>query len=1160
EISENDIYGVSLLYHRAGILAAAGKKYNKAFAWFDYSAGLTHKQDNPASTCLNVINMAHALSGINTNFEINNLQRSLSKRDRQASRLLDSPVFTDPIFSAGFHNTMGVYWMGMRAYSPDEIVKTVKKTEGLCRAVIHFNKGLDMLPGDETSKNRKRNALYAALYLNKAIAASQLREKEHSAEYFTTALKTAKENMLPDLEWKALVGLGRLDEALTVLSDLTILRAGCRPFEIMDGFKAKVTDLVEANQAEEAFNLVERLSELERFHRMAFLFGSPLKNEKKLYQKLYPRILRISELHAKLEKATGEEKNYLTKQIKDEEELLQKKTGKENEKLPDQICTIQNRELRENVISLLGIAAEAEEAADEYVSTTDKGGSKDLRKKYHNLIDRYHEFREELIESRPEDVFSDAITFLGPEPVEAVDIMEVLEDDELLVRLYKGKSFKNEEMKSKKACVFSFIVTSEDIYIEKHDSFSDAIKKRPGSKAANVVYEDPEAILNLNGCSLSGAHFYRSIQNRKPFKKSIFSIPDSFSGINGYEITNLSKLIDFESPEIKRHLANMHTLILSGNILTSGTVPTRQGSRPDYFISYEDKNGNHIRIDKFIAGAKNLSLSILSETSFNDLYLIGHLFSIYGCPTVIVNKKNGQKFSESFLKEYSEKPASIALESALKTASEINQTQKEETIQLGYQGMTAEEADSFLNDYFIYYVNKGKTAFNDGRAFEAFSFFKHAAEIAMHNRKFQPLLPALLTYCRESAYLASDLESSAQYGGKLVLLLEKESPDTEKHAEALLRMGLILSRLEEFGKAIPMLDESVEILENLELDEKQISAMSELGALLENATEYDRALNIFKSAAEISSDMDKEMLLAKQFANMGRIYDLRLSQYAAALQNYRKALFIYRKSNKNAKSAQILLNIGRCYRLLGNFTEADSSYDKAFHLVGKKGKYTRLKAKIIIEQANNAWFQARYEEAFRLQRKALNISETCDDKLLKVISLNTSGLIWWTLGNNRKALHELEKALEIAKILPNRTDEVASTLNNIGLVLRDTGQYQKALDTFNQALALDKNLKSRWAIAYDLRNKALTLLKMERVKDAIPLFNQSAKESREIGNRINEAKALLGLSDALFEEGRYHEAESSYKNSLDLSEQMNTLETKWRAIYGLARIKLSSDP
>ncbi|MBW1899469.1 MAG: CHAT domain-containing protein [Deltaproteobacteria bacterium] len=60
--------------------------------------------------------------------------------------------------------------------------------------------------------------------------------------------------------------------------------------------------------------------------------------------------------------------------------------------------------------------------------------------------------------------------------------------------------------------------------------------------------------------------------------------------------------------------------------------------------------------------------------------------------------------------------------------------------------------------------------------------------------------------------------------------------------------------------------------------------------------------------------------------------------------------------------------------------------------------------------------------------------------------------------------------------------------------------------------------------------------------------------------RINEAKALLGLSDALFEEGRYHEAESSYKNSLDLSEQMNTLETKWRAIYGLARIKLSSDP
>ena len=92
-----------------------------------------------------------------------------------------------------------------------------------------------------------------------------------------------------------------------------------------------------------------------------------------------------------------------------------------------------------------------------------------------------------------------------------------------------------------------------------------------------------------------------------------------------------------------------------------------------------------------------------------------------------------------------------------------------------------------------------------------------------------------------------------------------------------------------------------------------------------------------------------------------------------------------------------------------------------------------------------------------------------------MICLNTSGLIWWTLGNQQKAGYELDKALAIAGQIPNRKDEVASTLNNIGLVLRETGRYEKALAAFEKALAIDEKLQSKWAVAYDLRNKALTL-------------------------------------------------------------------------------------
>ena len=39
--------------------------------------------------------------------------------------------------------------------------------------------------------------------------------------------------------------------------------------------------------------------------------------------------------------------------------------------------------------------------------------------------------------------------------------------------------------------------------------------------------------------------------------------------------------------------------------------------------------------------------------------------------------------------------------------------------------------------------------------------------------------------------------------------------------------------------------------------------------------------------------LNQDKLVADQYARIGRIYDLRLSQYALAIQNYQKALNIY---------------------------------------------------------------------------------------------------------------------------------------------------------------------------------------------------------------------------------------------------------------------------
>ena len=129
-------------------------------------------------------------------------------------------------------------------------------------------------------------------------------------------------------------------------------------------------------------------------------------------------------------------------------------------------------------------------------------------------------------------------------------------------------------------------------------------------------------------------------------------------------------------------------------------------------------------------------------------------------------------------------------------------------------------------------------------------------------------------------------------------------------------------------------------------------------------------------------------------------------------------------------------------------------------------------------------------------------------------------------------MRELNSALTIADENKIRRDEVATTYNNIGLVFRETGQYQNAMDAFDKALLIDREIKSRWAIAYDLRNKGLTFLQMGDAKQSLPLFTEAVSESHAIGNRVNEAKALLGLGMAYAETGNVIESEKAFNRRL----------------------------
>jgi len=373
-----------------------------------------------------------------------------------------------------------------------------------------------------------------------------------------------------------------------------------------------------------------------------------------------------------------------------------------------------------------------------------------------------------------------------------------------------------------------------------------------------------------------------------------------------------------------------------------------------------------------------------------------------------------------------------------------------------------------------------------------------------------------------------------------------------------MRLGLVHARLEQYAQAVPALGQAAEILANLELAPKEIEALSSLGAVLENAIQYDKALTRFEGAAKLSQKSGSQELVAKQYMSIGRIHDMRLSQYAQARAAYGEGLRIYTALGRKTDMAQAQLDLGRCARLMGNFPEAEAKYAEALTLAGPAKDQERLRLRIIIEQANNAWYQARFQQAFDLQRQVLKSAELNGWVLEQVIARNTAGLLWWSLGDHDRAVRELDAALPLAKSLRIRKDEVATTLNNRGLVERDMGQEQKALVTLNEALTIDREIRSRWAIAYDLRNIAQTYTRMGDPKKALPLLDEALVIVAATGNRINQAKILLAQGEANLALGNREQARAAFAQADGLARSMALRDSQWRALHGLARLDMAA--
>jgi tetratricopeptide (TPR) repeat protein len=189
-------------------------------------------------------------------------------------------------------------------------------------------------------------------------------------------------------------------------------------------------------------------------------------------------------------------------------------------------------------------------------------------------------------------------------------------------------------------------------------------------------------------------------------------------------------------------------------------------------------------------------------------------------------------------------------------------------------------------------------------------------------------------------------------------------------------------------------------------------------------------------------------------------------------------------------------------------------------------------AHMVISQLVQA--EAAYKNALAA---AEGIEDAGSKKEATAAALGNLGLVYRQQGELDKALEHHRQALEIAKEIGHRRGEAAQLCNR-GLVYRQQGELDKALEHHQQALEIDKETGNRLGEANALGNLGLVYRYLGDLEKALNHHQQALEIHRVIGHRLGEASDLGNLGIVYRQQGELDKALEYHQQALEIHREI----------------------
>ena len=263
----------------------------------------------------------------------------------------------------------------------------------------------------------------------------------------------------------------------------------------------------------------------------------------------------------------------------------------------------------------------------------------------------------------------------------------------------------------------------------------------------------------------------------------------------------------------------------------------------------------------------------------------------------------------------------------------------------------------------------------------------------------------------------------------------------------------------------------------------------------------------------------------------------------------------------NSIAQDISSQIGKADSLsqIGLYLDAATLYEK---LANDEFNISELSTSKISELHHLAgvsyYYATKFDKAADNFEKVLSFSKEQENENDMALTLNNLGMVYNAWQQTDKAIEYYQQSLKILQNL-NNNNEIATVLNNIGIIYNAQNNQTKAIEYFLQALDIDKELNIPKNIAIDLNNIGTTYKASGQYENAIAYFKQGVDIYQTLDGNDELLNLLNNLALTYLEAGKYDSALVYIQKSSEIDKLSGNTKNKVQLFIATGDIYLKTN-